>query len=131
MTLVSYALMHMREVPVSENSTADLYLLELAVFSGIALVAAEGLRTREDVLAVLRTLVSAVAVMSAIAILQFRPGFDLTVYIAKIPGLALNGAVSGVQQRRLQPTERHCVAPDRVRRDYRHRGGVRDPPPGL
>lgn len=98
-TLVSYALMHMREVPVSENSTADLYLLELAVFSGIALVAAEGLRTREDVLAVLRTLVSAVAVMSAIAILQFRPGFDLTVYIAKIPGLALNGAVSGVQQR--------------------------------
>ena len=98
-TLISYALMHMREVPVAENSTADLYLLELAVFTGIALVAAEGLRTRHEVLVVLRTLVSAVAVMAAIAILQFRPGFDLTVYIAKIPGLTLNGAISGVQQR--------------------------------
>ena len=98
-TLASYTKMHMHEVPVTESNTADLFLLELAVFSGIALVAAEGLRTRDDVMAVVRTLVSAVAVMAAIAILQFRPGLDLTVYIARIPGLALNGALSGVQQR--------------------------------
>jgi polysaccharide biosynthesis protein PslJ len=97
--LVSYALMNVHVVPSDQLLNSDRFLITMAAFTGVAFTAAEGLRNKEEVLQVLRSLVAAVSVMSLIGILQFRPHVDLTKYLAKIPLLTSRGDLSFLQNR--------------------------------
>src|SRR6476620_4867424 len=85
--LLSYMEMHRHGVPGDESGNADRLLIGLAAWTGIALTASEGLRNRGELLAVVRTVVDAVAVMALIAVLQFRIGWAATDLLDKIPFL--------------------------------------------
>lgn len=98
-TLLSYAAMNFHPVAVDELANSDRLLLQFAAFSGLALAAAEGIRTVEELLTVLRTFIAAVASMCAIAVLQFAGIVDLTQYIARIPILTADAALQSVFDR--------------------------------
>jgi hypothetical protein len=83
--LLSYFVMHLDPVPKEITSVSDIYIVTLIAFSGIALYAAEALRTMDDLMRIIRTFIAAAALMSLIAIMQARLNFDVTDYIAKLP----------------------------------------------
>jgi O-antigen ligase len=97
--LASYMLMHFQTVPVDESGNSDRLLVLLFATSGIALLAAEGLRTRSEVLTVVRAIVQASAMMATIALLQFRIGWDPLAYLSKVPLLSTGSDFGGVLSR--------------------------------
>lgn len=97
--LISFAMLHRGSVASDEVGNADRYLLSLLAFSGVALMIAEGVHTREQQRRVMRTLVCGVGVMCVIAALQFRLHFDVTKYMERIPGLSAPRALNGVSTR--------------------------------
>jgi len=97
-TLGSYTLLHRNPVVAIEATSSDSFIILLLAFSGVALTAAECLRTREEILAVIRVAVAGAAFSAAVALLQFL-GFDLTVYLAKIPLLTIHSRISGLSSR--------------------------------
>jgi polysaccharide biosynthesis protein PslJ len=98
-TLVSYVLLHFDAVNGVEVTSADTYLIQLLAFSGVALTAAECLRSKDEVLVVVRTAVFAAGFSAFVAILQFRPGIDISSWFAKIPFLSANGTFGDIQAR--------------------------------
>ncbi|MCB0956565.1 MAG: O-antigen ligase family protein [Ilumatobacteraceae bacterium] len=98
-TLLSYAIMHLHSNPADEVNGADRALLFLLVWSGAALLTAEGLAGLDELLRLLRTLAVAAAYVSAVAIAQSRFGFDFTLWLAKIPGLSVSGELDSVLNR--------------------------------
>ncbi|HQZ33462.1 MAG TPA: O-antigen ligase family protein [Ilumatobacteraceae bacterium] len=98
-TMVSYGVMHLHSNPADEVNGSDRGLLFLIVWSGVALLAAEGLRGTHEMIRLLRTLTAAVAFASAVAITQTRLGFDLTTRMAQIPGLTVAGDLESVLSR--------------------------------
>lgn len=97
-TLASYGLLHRRSVPQVEANTADTFVIMLVAFTGVALTAAECLRSREEVILVVRAAVAGATFSAVVALLQFL-GYDATVHLAKIPLLAANHDVSGLTSR--------------------------------
>ncbi len=98
-TLATYVVLHLRAMPAVEVTSSDTFLIQLIAFSGVALTAAEGLRSKDEVLLVIRAAVWAAAFSAFVAILQFQPGFDLTAWFAKIPLLSTNSAFGDVSSR--------------------------------
>jgi len=98
-TLISFAVLHMNSVPSDEVNAADRWLLFSLVWSGVALLAAEGLRSRDEVMRLLRMVVVAGSFSAAVALMQSRLNFDLTTYIQKIPGLYTDGELAAVLSR--------------------------------
>ncbi len=97
--LISYAVLHMHSVPGDEVNAADRWLLFSLVWTGVMLLGAEGLRSLEEAKRLLRVVVSAAAFSAAVAIAQSRLDFDLTVWLAKIPGLQVQGVLQSVLTR--------------------------------
>jgi hypothetical protein len=97
--LISFAVMHMHSMPGDEVNSADRWLLFMFSWSGIALLAAEGLRDRSEVIRLQRVAVAGAAVTAAIALVQNRTGIDATTLIARIPGLKVNGDLLAVIDR--------------------------------
>jgi O-antigen ligase len=97
--LASYLNMHFQTVPLDESGNSDRLLVLLLATSGISLLAAEGLRTRDDVLAVVRSIVLASTLMATIALLQFRIGWDPIAYLSKIPLISTGSDFGGVLSR--------------------------------
>jgi O-antigen ligase len=95
----SYMLMHFHAVPADESGNSDRLIVLLFSMSGITLLAAEGLRTRAEVVAIVRAIVQASAIMAAIALLQFRIGWDPLPYFTKIPGFSTGSDFGGVLSR--------------------------------
>lgn len=87
--LISYAVMHWSPIAADIARSSDRFVITTLSFSGVALFAAEAIRTKEEILRVLRTFISGAAVMSTIALMQSRLHFDLTRYIFKLPGLSM------------------------------------------
>ncbi len=96
---VSYALMNRQGMPPDQVANSDRLLITMVGFTGLALMAAEGLRTMSDVLRVVRTLVAGISVMCVVAILQSRAGLDLSTWPEKIPILTTSAEFSGVYAR--------------------------------
>jgi O-antigen ligase len=98
-TLLSYGVAHVHHVPGVELLASDRAVLQVLSWAGVALLAAEGLRDRRELYAVLRVVVGAVAVMAFVGLLQFRAGIDLAVHFSRIPGLHLNAEYVAIQDR--------------------------------
>jgi hypothetical protein len=98
-TFMSYAMAHVRYVPAVELLASDRALLQLFAWGGVALLAAEGLRDREELYRVLRVFVAAVAVMALVGLFQFRFGIDFAENAKRIPGLHQNADLVSIQDR--------------------------------
>ena len=98
-TLISFAALHLNSVPTDEVNAADRWLLFSLVWSGVALLAAEGLRSRDEVMRLLRVVVAAGSFSAAVAVMQSRLNFDLTTYMEKIPLLSVDGTLASVLSR--------------------------------
>ena len=70
---------------------ADRWLMTLTAFSGVALVAADGLRRTEQVHRLMATAVAAGAVSSVVALVQWRTSLDPSVWLRRLPGFTLTG----------------------------------------
>lgn len=90
--LISYFRLNQDGVPDSELVGSDTFLVILLAFTGIVLVAAEGLQSREEVVGVIRAGVLGATFSAVLGLLQFV-GFDLTLWMARIPILQENGAI--------------------------------------
>ena len=75
---------------MTELASADRLLMQLAVITGVALVAAECLDSLRDMRRVLRALCWGGAFCGVVAALQFWLSLDLAVYLRDLPGFSLN-----------------------------------------
>jgi O-Antigen ligase len=117
--LASYVLMDRAVLTGAELASADRLLIRVAVITGVALVAAEWLRSLEDVRSVLRWLCWGGAFCGVVAALQYWVGLDLAQYLRDLPGFTLNqdnpaiadrGSVSRVAGTAITPIELGVVA---------------------
>jgi len=110
--LLTYVLGNVHPLTTNELSSADRGLLSVASWSGIALVAADMLRTRESVEKLLKRIVILGAVIAGIGVIQFMSGIDLVGFI-KIPGLSVNNTIQAIQGdgpvRRVGATASHPI----------------------
>ena len=88
--LASYVLMDRSVLTVPELAAADRQLMQLAVITGVALVAAEWLDSLSDIRRVLRALCWGGAFCRCGGALQFWLSLDLAVYLRDLPGFSLN-----------------------------------------
>lgn len=97
--LASYAFGYGRGLDSDEASGSDRTLLIYLALSGIALVAADGVGSRQSLDRLLRRLVGWSAFMAFVGMLQFLPPhFDLTRHI-QVPGLGLSAPLIGISSR--------------------------------
>jgi O-antigen ligase len=97
--LVSYAVMNKYSAASDELNSADAFLLTLLGYTGVALVTAESIRNKHEMMRLIRTVVAAIAAVSVIGLLQSRAHFDVTKYIAKIPVLTTYRSIDAIQDR--------------------------------
>lgn len=96
--LLSYIVATRRAITTLELNAADRGLLFLASWSGICLIAADALHTREEVETLLKRLVLAVSFLAIVGYLQFFLGLDLTHYL-HVPGLRVGDTTGFVEER--------------------------------
>jgi hypothetical protein len=97
--LASYVLMDRSTLTATQETGADRQLLQLAVISGVALVAAECLTSLPDVRRVLRALTWGGAFCGIVAALQFWMSLDIAPYLRELPGFSINWDNVGIQER--------------------------------
>jgi hypothetical protein len=88
--LVSYILMDRGSLTEIQTASADRILIRFAVVTGIALVAAEWLRSLGDVMRVVRVLCWGAAFCGFVAVVQYSMSFDIARYLRQIPGFVVN-----------------------------------------
>ena len=113
-TAVSWALAFVRPLPDVEVRSALIGFLLLASACGPALLAADGIRTKERLDTLLRWLVLGAGLVAVVGIIQFAFGFDLSRFL-RLPGLVA-GSVAGESfidtrsvLRRVQGTAAHPI----------------------
>jgi O-antigen ligase len=90
-SLLSYIFMDRGVMSVLQLNSANRWLMQLAVITGVAFLAAECLHSLRDLHRVLRVLSWAAAFCGVVALLQWRFSIDLTPYLGRIPGFSVNG----------------------------------------
>jgi O-Antigen ligase len=88
--LASYIFMDRGVLTGIQIASADRMLIRFAVITGIALVAAEWLRSLDDVMRVVRVLCWGAAFCGFVAVLQYWMSFDIAQYLRQIPGFVVN-----------------------------------------
>jgi len=88
--LASYIAMDRGTLTVSQATAADRLMLQLAVITGVALVAAEFINSLHDMRRVLRALIWGGAFCGVVAALQFWISLDITPYLRDLPGFSIN-----------------------------------------
>lgn len=89
--LVSFAAAMLRGQPADQISPATTALLRLASWSGVLLVAMDGIRTHADAAKVVRRLALAGSLMAALGLAQFFSGQTFLDWISLIPGISFDG----------------------------------------
>ena len=97
--LISYVLMDRNSLTVAELASADRLLMQLAVITGVALIAAEFLASLHDVRRVLRVVCWGGAFCGVVAALQFWISLDVAPYLRDLPGFSINADVVGIGTR--------------------------------
>jgi O-antigen ligase len=94
-TLVSYVLIDRLLTSATSLLSADRYLMEMVLITGVALVAGECLRSLVEVKRVLRVLMVGASFCAFVACLQFWIALDLTKYVHYLlPGFTLDIGVN-------------------------------------
>jgi len=88
--LASYIVMDRGRLTGIQIASADRMLIRFAVVTGIALVAAEWLRSLDDVMRVVRVLCWGAAFCGFVAVLQYWMSLNLAEYLRQLPGFAVN-----------------------------------------
>jgi polysaccharide biosynthesis protein PslJ len=99
-TLVSYAMAFRRPLTPLEVSGADRGLIGLAAVIGVAVLAADGIQSRERLVVMLERMVMLVTVVALIGMIQFLFSYDVASLI-RPPGLVQNTAIYAVKERSL------------------------------
>ena len=89
-SLVSYVLMDRPLLTPLETRGADRFVMQLAAVTGVALLAAECLRSLDDIRRVLRVLSWGGAFCGIVAGLQFWLSYDVTPTLRLVPGFSVN-----------------------------------------
>jgi len=97
--LASYVLMDRSALNMTELTGADRLLVQFAVITGVALVAAECLTSLHDVRRVVRVLVWGAAFCGVVAALQFWMSLDIAPYLRELPGFSLNHDTAAILDR--------------------------------
>jgi O-antigen ligase len=101
-TLLLYVIALLRGLPGVQLRAADRYLITLAGLSGVALLIADGVRTRERLDTLLRRLTIGGAALAVMGLVQQFTGFAYSTWL-HLPGLALNKEVfQGIQRGQLE-----------------------------
>ncbi len=93
--LVSYLVGTIRPIPTFERGSLDAGLIKTLSWASVALVATDGLRTREAVERVLRRAVVMVGANAALGIAQFVTGQSLLGWFS-LPGFSTSSGVSNL-----------------------------------
>ena len=96
--LASYVKVGLQPLQAVEINSADRAILRVLSFIGVALVAADGLRDREQLVSLLRRVLVCSTLVALVGIVQFYSGFDVVQYV-QIPGLTSNGQLISVGER--------------------------------
>jgi len=88
--LASYIFMDRGRLSGIQLASADRMLIRFAVITGVALVAAEWLRSLDDVMRVVRALCWGMAFCGLVAVFQYWFNLDFAEYLRQIPGFVLN-----------------------------------------
>jgi hypothetical protein len=99
-TLVSYAMAFRRPLTPLEVSGADRGLIGLAAVIGVAVLAADGIQSRQRLVLMLERIVMLVTVVAVIGMIQFIFSYDVASLI-RPPGLVQNTAIYAVKERSL------------------------------
>ena len=99
-TLVSYAAAFRRPLTPLEVSGADRSLIGLAAVMGVALLAADGIQSRQRLVLLLERIVILVTVVAVIGIIQFLFKYDIASLI-RPPALVQNTVIYAVKERSL------------------------------
>ncbi|MEV8182573.1 O-antigen ligase family protein [Specibacter sp. NPDC078692] len=94
----SYVAASLRPLPPLEASTVDTSLLRLVAWAGVLFVANDGIADMERLVALLRRLALAGALLAVLGILQFITKLSLVDYI-QIPGLISTQSFSAIGDR--------------------------------
>lgn len=86
--LVSFAAAMLRGQPADQISPATTALLRLASWSGVLLVAMDGIRTYADAAKLVRRLAIAGGALAGLGLAQFLTGQSLLDWVSLIPGLS-------------------------------------------
>jgi O-antigen ligase len=97
--LASYVLIDRNALTVPELTGADRMFMQLAVITGVALIAADFLGSLSDVRRVLRVLCWGGAFCGVVAAIQFWLSLDLSLYLRELPGFSLNLNDIGIASR--------------------------------
>lgn len=89
LVLVSFAAALLRGQPADQISPATTALLRIASWSGVLLIAMDGIRTYDDAAVLVRRLAIAGAALAALGLAQFFSGQTLLDWTAYIPGLSI------------------------------------------
>ncbi len=97
--LSSYLWAHVHYMAPDQATGADNFMLINAARLGVLLLAADSLRTVDDVRYVLKWLTRMAAVSATVALLQFLTSFDPVLYLQKIPPLTVNSELTSYASR--------------------------------
>lgn len=110
--LIGYAVGALRGLTTMESNAADRWMLLIASFTGVILIAADGIRNWERLNLVLRVFVWCSAVMAVIGLIQYALALDITKYFV-IPGLQQKGWLPDLEVRgagiRVASTTAHYI----------------------
>jgi O-antigen ligase len=110
--LISYTVAQLREMTSLEAGGADRAMLSLAIFAGVALAAADGIRNWQRLNKLVTVLVACGAVVAAIGVIEFLFRFDVTRFMV-IPGLQQKEEALGFELRggdyRVASTTSHYI----------------------
>jgi hypothetical protein len=96
-TLVSYVAME-PDLASNQLSAADRWPMQLAVMTGIALVTADCLDSKDDLRRVLRALTWGAAFCGVVAAIQYWANTDISHYL-KLPGFTIDSATEAIRAR--------------------------------
>lgn len=96
LVLVSYAVAMLRGQPDDQVSPAFTALVRMLSWTGVLLVAVDGIRTVTELATMVRRIVIGAGLLAALGLLQFVTGQGIVDFFGTIPGMSLAG---GIQER--------------------------------
>lgn len=93
LVLISFAAAMMRGQPGDQLSPAITALVRLLSWAGVLLVTVDGIRTKDEITAMVRRIGIGAGLLAALGLMQFVTGRALVDFFGSIPGLSMAGGI--------------------------------------